>query len=55
MAGKQIELNYNHQSELSSNWSSGMRRFADWFEFADWLKQLNLANKPVLITNWRYV
>lgn len=50
-----IEVSYNHKSDMSQAWVSGSQRFTDWFDFADWLQQLNLSGKAVLITQWKYV
>jgi hypothetical protein len=55
MSARMISVSYNHQSDLSKSWVAGNTRFNDWFEFADWLKQLLEQNKPVLITEGHYV
>lgn len=52
---KQIQVFYCKQSSLEPRrYTDGEAKFKDWFEFADWLKQLTLK-RPVLITHWEYV
>lgn len=34
---------------------SDTKVFNDWYDFADYIKQLNLRDVPVTIFNWRYI
>lgn len=33
---------------------SAYKLFTDWYDFADWVKQLNKDGRPVCIFEWRY-
>lgn len=46
-----IEVSYNHKSAFTAAWVTGYRRFKDWNEFTEWLKD-QLTDSPVLITSW---
>lgn len=35
--------------------TQNMLIFDDWFDFADYVKQENLAGRSVTITHWEYI
>jgi hypothetical protein len=31
-----------------------VKELNDWWDFADWVKQVNLSGKSVILLNWEY-
>lgn len=55
MADILVEFHLRSFGTLSIACQSSTKRFTDWFDFADWLKQENEHNHTVCITSWTYV